>query len=79
VHTQEEPGLKEGGQVTLKSHPPFACGTTVILDYHNLERILYYNADAGRPSFERQNEVNREYTSSWRLIGYCGAYLGFGC
>eukprot|EP00242_Pyramimonas_sp_CCMP2087_P000640 CAMPEP_0198229648 /NCGR_PEP_ID=MMETSP1445-20131203/114232_1 /TAXON_ID=36898 /ORGANISM="Pyramimonas sp., Strain CCMP2087" /LENGTH=122 /DNA_ID=CAMNT_0043910115 /DNA_START=721 /DNA_END=1089 /DNA_ORIENTATION=+ len=30
-------------------------------DGNSLERRLYYNADVGRPSFERQQEVNREY------------------
>jgi hypothetical protein len=30
-------------------------------DDNSLERRLYYNADAGRPSFERQQEMNREY------------------
>jgi hypothetical protein len=31
------------------------------------ERRLYYNADVERPSYEREKEVNRESTSSWRL------------
>jgi hypothetical protein len=30
-------------------------------DDNSLERRLYYNADVGRPSSERQQEVNRKY------------------
>ena len=30
-------------------------------DNNCLERSLYDNADVGRPSFERQQEVNRDY------------------
>jgi hypothetical protein len=30
-------------------------------DDNSLERRLYYNAEVGRPSFERQKEANREY------------------
>jgi hypothetical protein len=40
---------------------PLAAIDTDTGNDHSFEQRLYYNADVGWPSCERQNEVNGEY------------------
>jgi len=47
--------------VELSGITSFVLRLTHTFDDHSLDRRLSYNANIGRPSFERQKEANREY------------------